>query len=86
MKIENVREILSNIKFAQYSCIDMNWQFEVKESDGLFLIRTCFQRKDINSGELGLGWGRWHTTPIEFSTETSIVMTAWVCVNMIVEH
>lgn len=86
MNIEKVKEILSNIKFAEYSCLDMNYQFEVKEVDDLFLIRTSFLRKDIVTGEFGLGWGRWHTTPSSTASETSIVMSAWVCVKMIVEH
>ncbi|MEK6828822.1 MAG: hypothetical protein AABY15_01760 [Nanoarchaeota archaeon] len=86
LTIEDVKTILSNINFASYSCIDMGWEFEVKEEGSLYLIRTSFMRKDIVSGEFGKGWGRWHTTPVDCSTETSIVMTAWVCVKMIVEH
>lgn len=92
LTIEGVKEILSKINFAEYSCIDMGWKFEVAEVkdipglEDLFLIRTSFQRKDINDGTFGTGWGRWHTTPINGATETSIVMTAWVCVKMIVEH
>jgi hypothetical protein len=86
LSIRDVKQILSKIKFAEYSCIDMGWDFEVKKRNDLYLIRTSFMRKDINTGEYGKGWGRWHTTPIEFATETSVVMTAWVCVKMIVEH
>lgn len=86
LELEDVSEILRNIKFAEYSCIDMGWKFEVKVASDLYLIRTSFQRKDINTGEFGTGWGRWHTTPIATATETSIVMTAWVAVKMIVEH
>lgn len=86
LTIDGVKEILKNINFAEYSCIDMGWDFEVKEQGDLYLIRTSFMRKDIDTGNLGKGWGRWHTTPAEVATETSIVMTAWVCVKMIVEH
>lgn len=92
LSVNDVIEILSKINFAEYSCIDMNYKFEVKEVKGqddvedMYLIRTSFQRKDIVTGEFGTGWGRWHTTPINTATETSIVMTAWVCVKMIVEH
>lgn len=86
LTIEAVKEILSKINFAKYSCIDMGWDFEVKQEGGLFLIRTSFMRKDINDGVFDKGWGRWHTTPIEGVTETAIIMTAWVCVKMIVEH
>ena len=92
LSVDDVIEILSKINFAEYSCIDMGWDFEVKEIRGvegvedMYLIRTSFQRKDIITGDFGTGWGRWHTTPINTATETSIVMTAWVCVKMIVEH
>lgn len=86
MNIEKVKIILSNIDFAKYSCLDMSYQFDVKIVDDLYFIRTSFQRKDINTGDFGTGWGRWHTTPIDGATETSIVMTAWVAVKMIVEH
>lgn len=86
LTLEDVKKILSDINFAEYSCIDMNWDFEVKESNDLYLIRTSFKRKDIDNGKFGTGWGRWHTTPIPYATETSIVMTAWVCVKMIIDH
>lgn len=86
MDIKNVEKILDNINFAQYSCLNMDYKFEVKVIDRFFFIRTSFKRKDIISGEFGTGWGRWHTTPIESASETSIIMTAWVAVKMIVEH
>lgn len=86
LTIQDVKDILDNINFAKYSCIDMGWDFEFKIEGGLYLIRTSFMRKDIDNGEMGKGWGRWHTTPVNGATETSIVMTAWVCVKMIVEH
>lgn len=92
MNIEKAKKILSNIKIAKYSCLDMNYQFQIKEVDeveahaGFYFIRTSFQRKDINTGELGTGWGRWNTTPVSGATETSIVMTAWVCVEQVVKH
>lgn len=86
MQIKQVEEILSRINFAKYSCLDMDFKFEAKEIDELFLIRTSFMRKDIDSGEFGKGWGRWHTTPKSTASETSIIMTAWICVKMVVEH
>jgi hypothetical protein len=50
-----------------------------------FLISTTFQRPDINTGIMGTGKGRrmWIE---ETASETSIVMTAWVCVELIVKH
>jgi hypothetical protein len=89
LTFEEVDKILKNINFSKHSCIDMGWKFELTErkgSEDLYLIRTSFLRKDINTGEIGWGWGRWHTTPVATANETSIVMTAWVCVKMIVEH
>jgi hypothetical protein len=83
---EDVKEILDNINFAEHSCIDMGWEFEVKVVERFYFIRTSFKRKDINTGEFGTGWGRWNTTPIPWASETSIVMTAWVCVDQIVRH
>lgn len=86
LEIEDVREILKNLNFSQHSCIDMGWDYEVEAHAEFYFIRTSFQRKDINDGEFGTGWGRWHTTPVAGATETSIIMTAWVAVKMIVEH
>lgn len=83
---DEVRHILSNINFSKFSCIDMGWDFELEEVNELYLIRSSFLRKDINTGKLEKGWGRQHTTPIATSTETSIVMTAWVCIKMIIDH
>ena len=86
LTLDEVKKILSNINFASYSCIDMGWDFEVIIEGKFYLMRTSFMRKDIITGEFGKGWGRFHTTPIDGATETSIVMTAWVCVKMIVDH
>lgn len=86
MTLECVAKILSEIKFAEYSCLDMDFDFQIKKSEDLFLIRASFMRKDIDNGKFGKGWGRWHTTPIKTANETSIVMTAWVCIKMIIEH
>jgi len=86
LELKDVEEILGNVNFSEHSGIDMGWKFEVDISGAFYLIRTSFQRKDINTGEFGTGWGRWHTTPIAGASETSIIMTAWVCVKMVVEH
>ena len=85
LTIEGVKAILSKINFAKYSMLDFEWDFEVKVQGDLFLMRTTFMRKDIDSGEWDKGFGRWHTTPID-SSEKGIVMTAWVCIKMIIEH
>ena len=89
LTFDDVQEILDNINFSKFSCIDMGWKFELtirKGSEDLYLFRTSFWRKDIIGGKPEWGWGRWHTTPAKYATKTSIIMTAWVCVKMIVEH
>jgi len=93
MTLEMVKEILSKLNFAKYSMLDFEWDFQVAsvpnpeaEKGNLLLMRTSFMRKDIVDGTFDKGWGRWHTTPLKTASETSIVMTAWVCVKMIIEH
>lgn len=86
LEVDDVREILGNLNFSKHSCIDMGWRYEVEVHNGFYFIRTSFQRKDINTGEIGTGWGRWNTTAVAGATETSIVMTAWVCVDQVVRH
>lgn len=93
-----VVKVLSNIKFLQ-SCIDFNWGWEVTEISGFgycegcdetiltkgFLINTTFKRPDINTGKIGIGRGRrmWIE---ETATKDSLIMTAWVCVDLIIKH
>ncbi len=50
-----------------------------------FLINTTFKRPDTNTGIMGIGRGRrmWIE---ETASETSVVMTAWVCVELIIKH
>jgi len=93
LAIEGIRNILSNLNFASHSMLDFDWDFQVgvtpspeQEEGALLLMRTSFMRKDIDTGKFEKGWGRWHTTPYEGITEKSVVMTAWVCVKMIIEH
>lgn len=57
LELNDVREILDNLNFSKNSGIDMGWRYEVKVVDGFYFIRTSFQRKDINTGEFGTGWG-----------------------------
>lgn len=94
-----LKKILDNISFAS-SCVDFNWGWEISEVEGQhwdekepiskgqirgFLINTTFQRPDTNTGIIGVGKGRrmWIE---ETASETSVVMTAWVCVDLIVKH
>lgn len=94
-----LKKILDDISFAP-SCVDFNWGWEISEVEGQhwdekepiskgqirgFLINTTFTRPDTNTGVIGVGRGRrmWIE---ETASETSVVMTAWVCIDLIVKH
>lgn len=100
LTVEELRRILNNITFAP-SCVDFSWGWEIVEVNGIgynneqnpkesiktrgFLINTTFKRPDTATGIIGIGKGRrmWIE---ETASETSVVMTAWICVKLIVEH
>ena len=84
MDIKEIKKIVKNITFAP-SNLDMGWKWQVKETQDGFLIRTSFKRPDTNTGKMGTGYGRWMFVHKE-SDDRSIVMTAWVCAEMIVKH
>lgn len=90
MDIKEIEKIIKKITFAP-SNLDMGWKFQVKESYDLdsvtngFLIRTSFKRPDTNSGEIGTGFGRWMFVDRN-TDERGIVMTAWICAKLIIEH
>jgi len=90
MDIKEIKKIIKNISFAP-SNLDMGWKWQVKESyekDSVlngFFIRTSFKRPDTNTGKVGTGYGRWMFVHKD-SDDRSIVMTAWVCAKLIVEH
>lgn len=82
---EQVEEILSHVKFAN-SCVDMGWQWEVKEIEQGFILRCSFRRPDVyKDNEIGMGFGRpWLMD--KNSPVAAIVKTAWSAAKMIVEH
>lgn len=90
MDIKEIKKIVKNISFAP-SNLDMGWKWQVKESyekDSVlngFFIRTSFKRPDTNTGKVGTGYGRWMFVHKD-ADDRSIVMTAWVCAKLIVEH
>ena len=84
MNINQIKEIVKNITFAP-SNLDMGWQFQVKKTTGGFLIRTSFKRPDTNTGKIGTGFGRFMFVD-KNSSETGVVMTAWLCAELIVRH
>jgi hypothetical protein len=96
LSLQQVKEILANISSApsgiQMSSKNGDIKFEAEEclageneSIRGFLIRCSFWRPDTNTGKMGTGYGRYIHTP-EDSDEKQIVMTAYVCYNLIVEH
>ena len=84
MNIAEIRKIVKKISFAP-SCIDMGYKFQVKTCKNGFLLRTSFKRPDTKSGEVGIGYGRWMFIH-EKADERSVVMTIWVCIELIVKH
>ena len=84
MDIKEIEKIVKNITFAP-SNLDMGWKFQIKETTDGFLIRTSFKRPDTNTGKMGTGYGRWMFVD-KNTDDRGIVMTAWVCAKLIVEH
>lgn len=84
MDIKQIKNIVKKITFAP-SNLDMGWKFQCKETPGGFLIRTSFKRPDTHTGKVGTGFGRWMFIDKK-ADERSVVMTAWICARLIVEH
>jgi len=84
MDIKQIKKIIKKITFAP-SNLDMGWKFQVKETQEGFLIRTSFKRPDTHTGKIGTGYGRWMFVD-RWADDRGIVMTAWVCAKLIVEH
>ena len=98
LTIEVLRSYLNKIHFLP-SCVNFTWGWEIVEFDGHaydengvstgkqngFLINTTFQRPDIKTGAIGTGRGRrmWIE---DTASETSVVMTAYICCDLIVKH
>lgn len=84
MNIQELKRIVKDISFAP-SNLDMGWKFQVKEIEDGFKIRTTFKRPDTNTGKIGTGYGRWMLIDKD-TTDRSVVMTAWLCAELIVKH
>lgn len=84
MKLKEIKEILGNISFAP-SNLDMGWEWQVKSVKDGFMLRCSFKRPDTNDGKMGTGFGRWMFAEANYS-EKGILMTAWICAKLIVEH
>lgn len=84
MDIKEIKKILKDISFAP-SNLDMGWEWQVKSIQDSFIMRCSFKRPDTNTGKVGTGYGRWMFVHKD-SDDRSIVMTAWICAKLIVEH
>jgi hypothetical protein len=84
MELAEIKKIIKNITFEK-SNLDMGWKWQVKENSDGFMIRTSFKRPDINNGKVGTGFGRWMFVD-KNSSETGVVMTAWLCAELVVRH
>jgi len=84
MKLKKIKEILNNISFAP-SNLDMGWEWEAKIVEDGCMIRCSFKRPDTNTGKMGTGFGRWMFVEDGY-TEKGIIMTAWLCAELIVKH
>jgi len=84
MNLEEIQKIISRISFNP-SCVDMGWKFEAKQEGENFLIRTTFQRPDTHTSVIGTGYGRWMFLHKDID-ERGVVMTAWLCAELIVKH
>jgi len=82
----DILDVLACIGFKP-SCVNMGWEWEVQTSDNPIgcLIRCSFQRPDTDTGAIGRGFGRWWFIA-QGSTASSVVKTAWLACNQIVEH
>lgn len=82
--LEQVQEVLKKVEFAP-SCLNLDYQWEVKETQEGFLIRCSFTRPETYSGEVGRGFGRWMHIG-KTSSDSAIVKTAWLCLELVVKH
>lgn len=84
MNIHKARKLINRISFAP-SNLDMGWKWELKKTEGGFLLRTTFKRPDTNTGKIGWGYGRWMFVSDDMD-DRGVIMTAWLCAKLIVEH
>jgi len=84
MKRADIDEVLGGVTFAP-SCVDMAWQWEMRDIRGGWLIRCSFQRPDRTTGEIGRGFGRWWFVR-EGESESGLVKTAYSAAKMNIEH
>ena len=91
--VHDIDEMLKRISFKP-SCIDMGWNWKIEtvhhhawhedEVKG-WLIQCSFQRPDTDTGIVDTGYGRKEFVAFD-ATESAVIKTAWVCVQMTVHH
>lgn len=86
---EELQVVLDEIKFVN-SSLDLKWQFHYLpfKSENInfgWLVWCSFERKDCNTGEVGIGYGRKEIIWIN-STISAAVKTAYVLIKLLVEH
>lgn len=100
MIVADVLSTLEEITYVP-SCVDMGWGWQAEatfsctgehggacgddyEPSG-FRIRTTFRRPDRETGEIGTGYGRWWTLPLDVDV-SGVVKTAFAASKLILEH
>lgn len=87
-KREELSDVLADITMTNTS-LDFNWHFQVQDCNDPALpgwfIRVGFERPDTNTGEIGIGYGRWEHVAAGASI-SGAVKTAWLLIELVVRH
>lgn len=85
---KDLDKVLYEITMTNTS-LDFKWKFETKicKDNPMYgwFVRVGFERPDTNTGEVGMGFGRWEFIPGN-STESAVVKTAWLLIELVVRH
>lgn len=85
-----IEAALKRVSFRP-SCIDMGWEWEVREVFDVdhctagFELRTTFQRPDTNTGKVAKGFGRWWHMPHDIRID-GVIKTAFAACELILKH
>lgn len=101
MNIGHIQRVLSHITFApscvdmgwaweveevyDFPHRSASWGARPEAELCGFNIRTTFRRPDTDTGEIGIGKGRWWFVETDI-TESGLVKTAWLACQQIVQH
>jgi hypothetical protein len=88
LNLPELNEVLSEVTMSN-TALDFKWHFQTQECNDPklpgFFIRVGFERPDTNTGEIGIGYGRWEHVATG-STISSVVKTAWLLIELVVRH